>query len=79
MNKKSKINEPVIETTEETTETGTGEVSLESRIEKQTEAIQELTKIIGDLVKENVKWYRAGKMALPYVFTTCAMYGMLLT
>jgi len=25
-------------------------------------AVQELTKIVGELHKENVKWFRAGKM-----------------
>ena len=38
-------------------------------------AVQELTKVIGELTKENVKWYRAGKMALPYVLTTFTAYA----
>ena len=42
------------------------------------EALKELTKAIAELTKENTKWYRAGKMALPYVLTPLAVCAMLL-
>jgi len=34
---------------------------LEELIKSNTEAIKELTKIVGDLAKENAKWYKAGR------------------
>lgn len=34
-------------------------------VDKNTEAVQELTKVVGELQKENVKWFRAGKMGGP--------------
>jgi predicted neutral ceramidase superfamily lipid hydrolase len=47
-------------------------------IEKIIEAVRELTKAVGDLTKENVKWYRAGKMVLPYVLTLSAIGSILI-
>jgi len=48
------------------------DVSLEAIIEKldkileavegNTESSRELTKAVSDLTKENIKWYRAGRM-----------------
>ena len=38
---------------------------LKELIGKNTEAIQELTKVMGENMKENVKWFRAGKMGGP--------------
>lgn len=35
--------------------------ALGEKIDKNTEAVRELTKIIGELTKENTKWFRAGK------------------
>ena len=35
---------------------------LSDEIGKMTEAIKELTKVVGENTKENIKWFRAGKM-----------------
>jgi hypothetical protein len=37
-------------------------IASKEDVDKLTEAIQELTKIVGELHAENVKWFRAGKM-----------------
>ena len=82
---KKKKSEPVEEALaivgkiEELTKTGTGDIPLtKDDIDGLTDAIKELTKVVGDLVKENTKWFRAGKMTILYVLTSYAVYGTLI-
>jgi len=37
-------------------------VASKADVQECTEAIRELTKVVGENMKENVKWFRAGKM-----------------
>ena len=47
------------ETVEETPE---NQIASQADVNAVLDAVKELTKIVGDLHKENVKWFRAGKM-----------------
>ena len=37
-------------------------IATKADVDAVLDAVKELTKIVGDLHKENVKWFRAGKM-----------------
>ena len=58
------LNEAEVEVEEVEVELANDEDVIASKkdVDAVLDAVKELTKIVGDLHKENVKWFRAGKM-----------------